>query len=289
MANGQLNLGKQSGGVLSVSFPDGVTNTEVVLPESGTVVSIDGSVTDNAIAIYDGTTGKLQNSNVTIDDSGYASVNKIYPILESDANSMTSVFNGSLTLFVSDFNIPNSPTNWGFVESRNRNVGSGSIYNTQTWIDIFGNKFSRYNNSITGWSNWKKFLSSEEALVTSPTGAFGYGTGAGGTVTQLTSKSTGITVNKPSGTIYTHNESLAAGASVSFTFNNNLLNGYSFGDTLVVGGAYTSTTINPDGLYRIESSMVGSGGARIRITNITGAARAEVIAINFSIVKGARG
>lgn len=41
MANGQLNLGKQSGGVLSVSFPDGVSNTEVVLPESGELVNKD--------------------------------------------------------------------------------------------------------------------------------------------------------------------------------------------------------------------------------------------------------
>lgn len=37
MANGRLTLGKQSGGVLSLTFPDGVTNTEVVLPENGDV------------------------------------------------------------------------------------------------------------------------------------------------------------------------------------------------------------------------------------------------------------
>ena len=37
MANGRITLGKQSGGVLSLTFPDGATNTEVVLPESGTL------------------------------------------------------------------------------------------------------------------------------------------------------------------------------------------------------------------------------------------------------------
>lgn len=70
MANGKINLGKQSGGVLSLTFPDGATNTEVMLPESGTVASINGTVTDNAIARYDGTTGKLQGSGVIINDSG---------------------------------------------------------------------------------------------------------------------------------------------------------------------------------------------------------------------------
>lgn len=40
MANGKLNLGKQSGGVLSLTFPDGVSNTEVVLPESGVIAKV---------------------------------------------------------------------------------------------------------------------------------------------------------------------------------------------------------------------------------------------------------
>ena len=39
MANGRINFGKQSGGTLGLVFPDGVSNTEVVLPESGTVAT----------------------------------------------------------------------------------------------------------------------------------------------------------------------------------------------------------------------------------------------------------
>lgn len=37
MANGKITLGKQSGGTLGLVFPDGATDTELVLPESGTV------------------------------------------------------------------------------------------------------------------------------------------------------------------------------------------------------------------------------------------------------------
>lgn len=70
MAKGVINLQKESGGVTKITSTDGVSNTEVVLPESGTVTSISTTVTDNAIARYDGTTGKLQNSSVVINDNG---------------------------------------------------------------------------------------------------------------------------------------------------------------------------------------------------------------------------
>lgn len=70
MANGKIRFGKQSGGQLALVIPDGVANTEVVVPESGTLVSVGTTVTDNAIVRFDGTTGQVQDSSVTIDDSG---------------------------------------------------------------------------------------------------------------------------------------------------------------------------------------------------------------------------
>ena len=70
MADGKFLIGKPAGGVTTVTVIDGATNTNLVLPESGTVSSVDTVVTDNAIARYDGITGKMQNSSVTIDDSG---------------------------------------------------------------------------------------------------------------------------------------------------------------------------------------------------------------------------
>ena len=70
MTKGVINLQKESGGVTKITSTDGVGITELVLPESGRVTSINGSVTDNTVARYDGTTGKLQNSGVVIDDNG---------------------------------------------------------------------------------------------------------------------------------------------------------------------------------------------------------------------------
>ena len=41
MANGKITLGKQSGGTLGLVFPDGVSDTEVILPESGELATKD--------------------------------------------------------------------------------------------------------------------------------------------------------------------------------------------------------------------------------------------------------
>lgn len=70
MAKAVFNLQKESGGIVKISPVDGTGITEVTVPESGNLVSVDTAVTDNAIARYDGATGKLQNSSVTIDDNG---------------------------------------------------------------------------------------------------------------------------------------------------------------------------------------------------------------------------
>lgn len=70
MANGKLLGGKQSGGITTVTFQDGASNTVLVLPESGNVASTDGATVDNSVPRFDGVSGKLQGSGVTVDDSG---------------------------------------------------------------------------------------------------------------------------------------------------------------------------------------------------------------------------
>jgi hypothetical protein len=55
---------------------------------------------------------------------------------------------------------------------------------------------------------------------TSADGGMGYASGTGGTVTQLTSKSTAVALNKLCGQITMHNAALAAGARVSFVVTN---------------------------------------------------------------------
>ena len=111
--------------------------------------------------------------------------------------------------------------------------------------------------------------------VLATSGALGYGIGAGGTVVQATSKSTPVTLNKPSGQITMHNASLAAGASVVFQVTN----------ALVAESDCVSATANATLNYRIEA-VVGAGGGYflVRVTNI-GTTEGVPLKINFAIEK----
>jgi hypothetical protein len=116
---------------------------------------------------------------------------------------------------------------------------------------------------------------SGNVLVTSPAG-LGYGTGAGGTVTQATSKSTAVTLIKPCGRITMNNEALAAGASVQFTINNSLIGTY---DIVLL-------TINFNGRYSIRVVATGSGTVAVVLTNESAVSLSDAVAFNFSIIKG---
>ena len=112
-------------------------------------------------------------------------------------------------------------------------------------------------------------------LVTSPAG-LGYGTGAGGTVTQLTSKSTAVTLNKPSGYIMTHASTLTDGQEVTFTVYNNLIGNY---DNVFISPSYYSEFYN----IKVKQQL---GQFSILIKNISGATKSDNIQLNFAIIKG---
>ena len=64
MTNGRINLGKQSGGVLGLLFPDGATNTEVTLPESGTLATTN-DINTSAILLKTIATGTATFTSTT--------------------------------------------------------------------------------------------------------------------------------------------------------------------------------------------------------------------------------
>lgn len=112
------------------------------------------------------------------------------------------------------------------------------------------------------------------------TGLLGYGTGAGGTVTQTTSKTTGVTLNKPTGVITMDAAALGAGVSVIFALSNSLL---SSTDTINVSHNANGGTANA---YTIQTLTVGAGSVVIRVTNITGGSLSEAVQISFTVTKG---
>ena len=104
-------------------------------------------------------------------------------------------------------------------------------------------------------------------------------TGSGGTVTQGTSKSTGVTLSTKTGTITMHNANLAADAIVAFTLTNTLI---AAADILLVehvsagtGGAYVLT------------AFPAAGSASVKVTNISAGTLGEAIVLRFTIIKSA--
>jgi hypothetical protein len=106
----------------------------------------------------------------------------------------------------------------------------------------------------------------------------GYTTGAGGTVTQATSKSTTVTLNTASGQITMNSATLLAGASVSFALINSLI---AATDLLLVNPS--ANTAN----YRVHATGTQSGSGIINVTNISGSNLSDALVINFAIIKGA--
>lgn len=111
------------------------------------------------------------------------------------------------------------------------------------------------------------------------TGELGYGTAAQGAVTQATSKSTAVTLDKSAGRITMNAASLASLTNVTFTLNNSLL---SASDILIL-----NVSEGTAGSYNTWVSGLTSGSAQITLRNISGGALAEAVIINFAIIHGA--
>lgn len=170
--------------------------------------------------------------------------------------------------------------------------GSGTDFNGTSWtaratsaslvscdtgsIVFYGNSSLVAGNTFTP-TPFGKFDSTGNFLIVS-TGGIGYGTGSGGTVTQLTSKSTGVTLNKTNGAIAMNAASLAAGTTVGFTFTNSNI---AFTDMLL-----TQVVIAASGAQNYQTwANCGTGNAGIYLRNISAGALAEAVTITFALIK----
>lgn len=125
-------------------------------------------------------------------------------------------------------------------------------------------------------------LTAGAVTVTDPAKAIGYGAGAGGTVTQATSKSTAVTLNKPCGQITMHNDTLATGARVSFRLNNSLIG---LLDKLVI--SLDASVGYGRGSYQCLCLDSGIGNATISLVNISETSLSNAVKVDFAIIKGA--
>lgn len=132
----------------------------------------------------------------------------------------------------------------------------GNIYSGGSFVSTAGGVYS--NNATSG---------------------IGYGTGAGGTVTQATSKTTGVTLNKVCGTITTAADSLAATTAATFTVTNSAV---AINDVIVVNLRSGYTNLSD---YEVYVGGNAAGSFAISIYNNTAAALAQALVLNFVVLK----
>ena len=102
----------------------------------------------------------------------------------------------------------------------------------------------------------------------------------GGTVTQASSKSTGVTLNTESGQITINNAAVADGAEVTFQVNNDRV---AATDVVVVNHGSAGTA----GAYGLVVSPVAAGSFKVTVGNLSGGSLSQAIVINYALIKGA--
>lgn len=252
IANTDLAAAVTAAGNAATSEANAAASAVAAAASVDTKTTGPASATDNAIARFDGTTGKLlQNSGVFVDDSGHVSVGTT-----GDNSTRRLAFVSSTGGTTAIHSITDGATNQRLAFSTT--FGTESV---KAQIDGLGN-----------------------FAVVAGTGSLGYGTGAGGMVPQGSSsgKATTVTLNRPTGQITMNDAALNAGGEVTFVFNNSLIG---INDVLVVG---TYDLGNPAiDAYSVRARC-SAGAAAITLTNTSGMALSEAIGINFAIIKGAK-
>lgn len=133
---------------------------------------------------------------------------------------------------------------------------------------------------LEGKANMTGATFSGSLLVNNPSTPFGYAAGAGGAVTQLTSRATAVTLNKATGQITTTGTSLSAAAEATFTLTNSAIGA---NDVIVCSLA----TAAGAGIILIGADSIANGSCKITYTNTSTASTTAVLKINFAVIKGA--
>lgn len=109
------------------------------------------------------------------------------------------------------------------------------------------------------------------------TGGVGYATGAGGAVTQLTSRATAVTLNNPTGAVTLFAAVAVVGTWFSFTVTNSAVAATDVPHVSVKSGTNT---------YVAVVSAVAAGSFQISVMSIVGTASDSPV-LNFVVIKGA--
>lgn len=176
----------------------------------------------------------------------------------------------------------------GVLEIQSDKSGSAGVYLKNASATGYGARFDggaagQYSMSVRTYDGVELFQVSGggDVLATSGLGGIGYGTGAGGTVTQSTSKSTGVALNKPAGQITMNAAALAANTVVYFTLTDSAIGANDILSVNIHSGNATP------GTYNAWAEGNGAGSRVICLRNISAGSLSEAIVLKFAVIKAA--
>ena len=158
----------------------------------------------------------------------------------------------------------------------------------RTFTDVSNNALAVTTNGTIIY-NQERITSLDNATIGATTPAaitgtnvlatttLGYTTGSGGTVTQSSSKSTGVTLNKATGQITLNGAALTANTNVAFTLTNSTI---AANDILVFNHVSGGTI----GAYNFNA-VASSGSAVVTVRNITSGSLSEAPVVSFAVIK----
>lgn len=242
-----------AGSANSVLVSDGTTPSWSTGPTlSGTVTCTNGTV--GFASTYNSVNGGNSFSGTNASDGGYFT----FAQQGSNGSGVSGWAYG--TIFES---VPSSGNPGNFVFSAYRN---GYVWQTQARAVTAMALTSAGNLSAAG-----------SITTANATSGIGYSSGAGGTVTQATSKSTGVTLSKVCGAITMNGAALASATSVSFTLTNTAI---AATDLVVIAHDSVGTL----GGYGITATPA-AGSATITVRNNTAGSLSEAIVLRFAVIK----
>ncbi|MFG0786141.1 hypothetical protein [Delftia tsuruhatensis] len=161
--------------------------------------------------------------------------------------------------------------------------GRVTQFAAQAFNTSLGQLWARNKHDLS-WSDWYRIITTKatSGFISHDGGPIGYGPGSGATVVQAGNKSSAVYINKVTGKITTHNQSLPAGQGVYFVVYNDFVTS----DDVVHVTLNNYGNIN--GLnYNVWGTASSSNGVFfVCLRNISSAALAESVVLNFVVHKG---
>lgn len=266
---GQINsYGMSSGGVIQ---SDVTASANYFISQAGTVNSTFTLPNLRHYWAYQGTFGA---SSTVTNQYGFAA--------ESNMVGATNNY-GFAAIAVPAANVTTGKTVFGFYSNNPIATGGGTSYNfygNGTAPNYFGGNVgigalsSGSKLHVSGNTYISTTLSVGTSVLSSGAGGVGYSTGAGGAVTQLTSRTTGVTLNKTSGaiTLFT-----AAGSTTAATFT--VTNSTVAATDVIILNQKSGTN-----LYILAVTAVAAGSFNVTFYT-TGGTASDAPVINYAVIK----